>query len=419
MVYPTDLSFNKKAPAIMHIDLNSCFATVEQQANPKLRGKPVAVAAYSTPSGCIIAPSVEAKERGVKVGMRVRDGKRLCPNMIILEPDPWKYRNVHISLRDLISDYTTNYDPKSIDEFVLDLEGYPAYEKGMHEVAKEIKRKIREEVGDWLTVSIGIAPNRYLAKTASRLEKPDGLNEINKDNFLEIYSNLGLTDLSGIKVANAGRLNSVDIYTVPDFYRAGVKKLKAAFSSINGYYWYLRLRGWEIDDVKFARRSYGNSYALPKPLKTKEELSPILTKLVEKMGSRLRRAGYKATGVHVGIAYRDGSYWHKGKNFEKVLFDSRDIYKKAFKIIARCPYEKVVRKLSVSCFNLIKSDFAQLDLFEDIEKKEKLVDSIDKINERWGEFVITPGRLLPAKDDVPDRIAFGNVKELEEFMTRF
>src|SRR3990170_4541918 len=106
MDYQINLPFNPKPSTLMHIDLNSCFATIEQQANPKLRGKPIAVAAYTTPSGCILAPSIEAKQRGVKTGMRVKDGKMLCPELIVLSPDPWKYRNVHMKLRKLLSAYT-------------------------------------------------------------------------------------------------------------------------------------------------------------------------------------------------------------------------------------------------------------------------------------------------------------------------
>lgn len=415
MAYPIKLEFNPKISTIMHIDLNSCFATIEQQANPYLRGKPVAVAAYDTPSGCIVAPSIEAKEYGIKTGMRVKEGKMLYPDLIVLTPDPWKYRNVHIALRRIFSDYTSDFNPKSIDEFILDLEGHPAFAKGMEVIAREIKERIKRHIGDWLTVSIGIAPNRYLAKLAASLNKPDGLDEINKNNFEDIYSRLELCNLHGIKLRNTARLNSVGIYNVVDFYEANVETLKAAFNSITGYYWYLRLRGWEIDDVIFGRRSYGNSYALPKPLVTPKELSPILSKLVEKMGQRLRHAGYRARGIHVGVAYRDGKYWHKGVTFPKVFFDSRDIYKEAFRLLCKSPYRKPVRELAVSCFNLLKSNSSQLELFKDIEKKEKLVNSIDQINERWGDFVIVPARVLGAKKDVQDRIAFGGVKELEEF----
>ena len=100
-----NLPFNPKISTVMHIDLNSCFASIEQQANPLLRGKPVAVAAYTTPSGCIVAPSIEAKTYGIKTGMRVKDGKMLYPNLIVIPPDPWKYRNIHLKLRDVLKTY--------------------------------------------------------------------------------------------------------------------------------------------------------------------------------------------------------------------------------------------------------------------------------------------------------------------------
>ncbi len=417
MAYQTNigLPFNPKPSTIMHLDMNSCFASVEQQANPLLRGKPIAVAAYTTPSGCIIAPSVEAKACGIKVGMRVKEGKLLCPSLTVLSPDPWKYRSIHLKLRSLIADYTNRFVPKSIDEFVLDLEGYPAFKKGMTNVALEIKKRIKEEVGDWIRVSIGIGPNRFLAKTAAGLQKPDGLNEINKDNFLDVYERLKLTDLCGIKIRNTVRLNSFGVFTVLDFYRTGIAELKAAFHSICGYYWYLRLHGWEIDDTEFSRRSYGNSFALPRPLSCPQEWAPILQKLVEKTGARLRKAGYETQGIHVSVVFRSGGWWHKGVKLAEVIFDSRDIYKQAFRILCLCPYCQPARELAVSCFNLKKRTDDQLDLFADLQKKRRLVAAIDKVNERWGNFVITPARMLAAQQYVPDRIAFGGVKELEEF----
>lgn len=425
-----ELSFNTKIPTILYIDLNSCFATIEQQANPYLRGKPIAVCAYTTPGGCILASSIEAKRLGVKTGMRVKDGKELCSDLVILPTDPWKYRNVHSSLRKLLSEYTPDVTPKSIDEFVLDFVSLPCKVAPLKVVAQEIKRRIREEIGEWLTVSIGIAPNRFLAKLASNLNKPDGLDEINDKNFMRVYSNLKLTDLPYIKIRNAIRLNGVGIYTLPDFYNAPLWKLKAAFQSINGYYWYLRLRGWEIDNIDFGRRSYGNSYALPariarqsvaggpKPFCTLNELSPILSKLVSKMSARLRHGGYKAKGVHLAVSYRSGAFWHKAVTFEKHLFDTRDIYKKCFFIFSKFHKSEPVREISVSCFDLLKSEYTQTELFEDVLQKEKLINSIDKINSRWGEYVVTPARMLGSSGFVHDRIAFGQpggIKELEEF----
>lgn len=411
------LTFNPAPSYIMHLDLNSCFASIEQQANPLLRGKPVVVAAYVTSKGCIIAPSVEAKKLGIKVGMRVKDGKRLCSSLVVLPPDPWKYRKVHLKLRKVVSDYTNNFSPKSIDEFVLNMEGYLSLKGGsMMEVAQKIKLRIKEEIGEWLTVSIGVGPNRFLAKLGASLHKPDGLDEINKENFWEIYSNLELADLNGIKLGNILRLNRVGIFSVLDFYKADLLTLKAAFSSVVSYYWYLRLRGWEIDGLEFQRRSFGNSFSLPIFLKKADCLSPVLSKLVAKMGARLRKAGFAARGIHLAILYRDFTFWHLGKTYSKIFFDSKDIYKEAFKLLSFSPQEKPVHTLAVSVFNLVKIRCFQLDLFENVIRKRKLAEALDKVNERWGNFVVTPARMyLGDKTWVGDRVAFGSIKELEEF----
>ncbi len=408
MVYPISLSFNPQKPIIMHIDLNSCFASVEQQANPLLRGKPIAVAAYTAPSGCILAPSVEAKKLGVKTGMRVKEGKLLCPNLIVLPSDPDKYREIHLRFRKLLSDYSDEVIPRSIDEFVVELE---SLEERIIDIAKEIKVRIKNEIGDWLRVSVGIGPNRFLAKTAAGLHKPDGLDTIDKSNYQSIYENLKLIDLCGINIHNAARLNRVGVFTVVQFATASVQTLRCAFGSVAGYYWYTRLRGWEIDDVDFSRKSFGNSYALPKPLITNEELAPILAKLVEKATFRMRKAGYSASGVHLAIVYRDGSFWHRGMTVPEV-FAGGDIYRYAFLLLGRCPYRKPVRNLAVSCFNLEERKTTQLVLFEDVLKKKKLINAVDKINEHWGNFVITPALMLGTDTAVPDRISFGGIREL-------
>jgi DNA polymerase-4 len=409
------LSFNPQSSHKMHIDLNSCFATIEQQANPLLRGKPIAVAAYASPGGCILAPSIEAKKYGIKTGMRVRDGKKLYKDLIVLPSDPWKYRNVHLKLRNIISEYTNDFYPKSIDEFVLDLKDYPAYKKGMKNVGNELKKRIKEEIGEWLTVSVGIAPNKYLAKIAAGLRKPDGLDEINCKNFLNIYSQLKLTDLTGIKERNAWRLNSVGIYSVREFYEAPVWKLRAAFHSITGLYWHTRLSGYEVDNVEFARRSYGNSSAIGATVITKEEVLPILSNLVEKMSARLRHAGYQARGIHLTVLYKDGDWWHRGELVQKTLFDSRDIFKESVRILRHYHIDKPVANVAVSTFNLIKADHLQLNFFEDVERKNEVMKAVDDVNDRWGDFVVRPGRMLATKHKVLDRIAFGGVKELEEF----
>lgn len=413
--------FNLAPSFIMHVDLNSCFATIEQQANPLLRGKPLVVAAFATNKGCILASSVEAKKLGIKTGMRVMDGKKLYPRLIVLPPDPWKYRNVHLKLRQLVSNYTPDFSPKSIDEFVLNLKDCPKLTINMHKVALEIKQRIKSEIGDWLTVSIGIAPNRYLAKIAAGLNKPDGLDEINKDNFVSIYKNLKLTDLTGIKNRNAARLNGMEIYSVWDFYSAPVWKLKAAFHSITGLYWHTRLHGFEVDAFEPGRRSYGNSTAIGANLTKVEELSPILARLTEKMCSRLRAAGYSAGGVHLAIVYKDGSWWHRGRSLPETHFDSRDFYKTAFRLLLESYAQKLgqasVLNIAVSCYGLKRDDSLQLNFFDDMPKRKDLIKSIDLVNEKWGDFTVASARGLRGAERVLDRIAFGGVKELGELLS--
>ena len=414
MKYLKRLEFTTEVSRYMHIDLNSCFATIEQQANHFLRGKPIAVAAYVTPNGCILASSIEAKKFGIKTGMRVKDAKKLYKKLIVREPDSHKYRYVHLKLRHLLLEYTNELYPKSIDEFVLDMYNTPSYKKGMFEVGQEIKQRIKVEVGDYITVSIGIAPNKFLAKTASGLQKPDGLCELNKLNFQSVFSKLELMDLCGVAIHNLARLNSVGIYTVTDFYNAAPQTLKSAFGSINGYYWYLNLRGFELGDYDTLRKSFSNSYALPKVAKNLNELAPILTKLVEKMSSRLRTSGYKTLGVFLALNFDDRTYWHMSSKTREVLFDSRDIYREILRLFLKAP-KKGVKLLAVGCFNLIVSDVTQLYLFADAQKKERLVEALDDINTKWGNFTLFPATMLTGnKKYVRDRIGFGRVRELED-----
>ena len=423
------LGFNTVPPTVMHVDINSCFATVEQQANPFLRGKPVAVAAYDSPGGCILAPSIEAKTYGVQTGMRVFEGKRLCPGLLVLPPDPNKYRDVHLKLRKIFAFYTGDFLPKSIDEFVLELGGYPCLQnKTMQEVGKEIKKRIKKEVGDFMSVSVGIGPNRFLAKTASNLKKPNGLETIDKNNFEEVFAKLKITDLTGIKTGYGRRLWVHGIYTALDLYQAPLSKLRIAFKSVNSYYWYLRIRGWEIDNVEFGRRSYGNSYALPKPTLGLKQALPVLAKLTEKASFRLRQAGLLAHGVFLFVSFRDGTYFSRATTFDEQLFAASDILKKVKTIFAKAP-QRPVRNIAVSCFGLKDLDSLQLKLFEDVVKKQALSNAIDKMNEDYGFFTVTTAQIAGTEKLIPDRISFGQpadvthqalqaggVKEIESFL---
>lgn len=417
--------FNSSPPTIMHVDLNSCFATIEQQANPLIRGKPMVVAAYTTARGCILAASVEAKRLGIKTGMRVSEGKNLYSRLIVLPPDPEKYRWVNHKLRTLLSSYTPYLSVESIDEMVLNFrhspklampnDQYPMTNKKIQDQmitnAKEIKERIKREIGEWLTVSIGIAPNRYLAKVASGLHKPDGLDVITKENIEEILTGLRLEDLCGIKEGNAGRLRMAGITTPVEFFRASAVSLIAALHSKTGWDWWQRLHGYETIPFDVPeQKTYGQSFALGTfRVPSDPEIVKIVAQLIVKMGRRLRASELVAHGVSVSLLFADYSHWVKNARRCEPLFADSDFLKETRGLLVQAP-AKPIRILAVTSFNLMPRGTGQIGLWNTDEKKWKITDAIDTIADRWGEFTVIPGRMLGMEQRVLDRIAFGRIK---------
>lgn len=408
-------NFNPAPPTILHIDLNSCFATVEQQANPLLRGRPIGVAAYTSPNGCVLAPSVEAKRFGCKTGMRVKDCQKLCPDIIILPPDPNKYRYVHLKLKQILMSYTDLVHPKSVDEFVLDLAGSQALKRGMVMVAREMKQRIKDELGSYLTVSVGIAPNRSLAKLAAGLHKPDGLDVIDQTNYLDIYRQIELTDLPGINVGYAGRLARVGVYTVMDMFNQSLWEMHRGFQSVVGTDWYARLRGWEVDEVEFGRKSFSNTHALKIPIIHHDDIFPVMSTLMWKAASRMRIGGYHCRGVMLGFRYRTGEVVHDHIRSKDPLFSTVEIFAQLKTMFWRMPREYVTN-VDVGVFDLCSSAELQLRWFDDIERQENLYRAIDKIEYDWGRNTIHPARMLPAKGLVLNRLPFGGGKEMEQYV---
>lgn len=399
----------------MHVDINSCFATIEQQANPLIRGKPMVVAAYTTARGCILAASVEAKRLGIKTGMRVSEGKNLYSRLIVLPPDPEKYRWINHKLRVLLSSYTPYLSVESIDEMVMDIAHAPRTDT--ISLAHEIKRRIKQEIGEWLTVSIGIAPNRYLAKVASGLHKPDGLDVITKENIEEILTGLQLEDLCGIKEGNAGRLRLAGITTPVEFYQSSAVTLVGALHSKTGWDWWQRLHGYE-DPTSFAKgsggpqqRTYGQSFALGTfRVPSDPETVKIMTQLIVKMGRRLRASGLVAHGISVSLLFADYTHWVKNARRCEQLFTDGDFLKEARGLLIQTP-AKPIRILAVTSFNLMPRGTGQIGLWNMDERKWKITDAIDTITDRWGEFTVIPATMLAVEQKVLDRIAFGRVNE--------
>ncbi|MBI3619558.1 hypothetical protein HY214_00195 [Candidatus Roizmanbacteria bacterium] len=413
----THLPLNHHKPLIMHIDLDSCFASIEQQANPFLRNKPVVVAAYTTPNGCILSPSKEAKKYGIKTGMRLKDAQNLCSRLLVLPTDPPKYRQVHAQFKKIFSDYSPTVIPKSIDEAIIDFAVSPFKEYNLQLIAQEIKTRIRREIGDWISCSIGIATNRFWAKMGASLHKPDGLEMITPERILPILKTLQLIDLYGINTRYQARLNIQGIMTPVDFFNAKESVLRhQVFKGILGYYWNLRLRGWEIDDYEYQQKSIGHQYALGEKTADRIKLLRLLMKLCEKTGRRLRRSGQTARGLHLGCLYEDHTYWHHGHKFPTETYTTEEIFGKAKWIFDQQPQKKVVIKMAITSYDFSPFHTGQTSLFDgDIEKKRNVAQALDKINDRYGEFVIVPALMMDMDTTIKDAIAFGRIRELDIF----
>jgi len=447
----------------MHIDLNSCFAIIEQQGNRLLRGRPVGVAAYDTPRGFVLAASYEAKRLGVKLGVNVRQAREMCPGIIIMTPDPSKYREAHRRFKELMLEYTPDVAPKSIDEFVLDMRGSPAIRAGlsMEEIGLAIKKDISQRLGEAVTVNIGIGPNRFLAKFAAGFNKPDGMTRIDFTSLEAAYDGMDLVDLPGINIRYRRRLQMYGINTPLEFLKADRRVLqKVIFQSIVGYHWYLRLRGWEVDKVESQRRSIGHQYALPHKTRDRDELARLLLKLCEKVGRRLRKAEVTAGGIHLYFSFinyqgvadditlpkdngfiggeamtdpggsRSGRSWHHGEKLGYRLYSTDSVYRAAKHLLAQAELYGDVRGMAITTFDLAPVDPEQLSIFdtavedgirpriwrEDLKPfaaERRLSEALDSVNNRYGEFIVTPATMMDMQGTILDRIAFGNVRDVE------
>jgi len=406
--------FNQERPLIMHIDLHSCFATVEQQARPMLRGKPVAIVNRRTDKTAIVTASYEAKAMGVKVGMKLRDAKILCPDIIALESDPSKYRYVYHRLLDIMKDYSAHVTMKSIDEGVIDFHDTSQAIAGrdLVDIGYEIKQRLKDEIGVWMRCNIGISTNRFLAKTAAGLHKPDGLDMITSQTIKEVLGSLQLTDLTGIARRNERRLNSVGITTPLQFFDADVPTLRdVVFKSVVGEWWYKRLRGYEVDDVETHIKRVGRQYVLERFDLTYQEITQRLHHLCESVGSRLRSQQRAARGVYVYAKTLDREYWHASSLSPLPFFSDQAIYAQALQLFQRAP--DGLKEIGVHCYELADFEQSQLSLFaDDIARERHIAEVIDTLNQRFGERTVHSADTLNTGIYVHTKIPIGSTRYL-------
>ncbi|OGL37814.1 hypothetical protein A3E49_00510 [Candidatus Saccharibacteria bacterium RIFCSPHIGHO2_12_FULL_49_19] len=409
-------NLNPEQPQILHIDLNSCFATVEQQARPLLRGRPLAVTNRLTVNACIVAASYEAKSQGIKVGMRLSEGKELVPDLITIETDPPKYHYVYQQLVRIMKSYSPKTTMKSIDEGIIDFTGTRSHinTRPLTAIGYEIKKRLRDDVGSWMRCNIGIAPNRFLAKTAASLHKPDGLDIITHANLRKTLASLELTDLTGIAERNEARLNACGIYTSLQFLEASPKVLKnQVFKSVIGEDWHQRLRGWEVDDVEWDTKTIGRQFVMDDYWASEEKVRSRLAHLCESTGLKMRHKGLCARGLSVYIRYKSGDYWHSRKAFKSTFFTNGEIYRRATLLFNQHPRLDYIVELGVTAYLLEASRTNQVSILEDINREVWLTEAVDEINQRFGNYTVTFASSADAKGKIKQKIPFGSTRYFE------
>lgn len=389
---------------ILHIDFNSYFATVEQQANPRLRGKPIGVTGGDRMERTVLgAASVEAKRFGVKTGMQIWEAKKLCPQIIIVPGDSDKYLEVTKRFLGILNSYSPYLEVFSIDEVFLDCFVANASRNDVVSMAKEIKQRIRSEIGEWITCSIGISYNKLLAKLAGSLQKPDGLVVIaDQRSAIKVLDHIELDEVCGIGPRIKRRLNNMGIFNFKALRQIPLELLLVSFNSY-GQVLYNMARGidntpvvpfWQKGEVK----SIGHRHTIDHDTSDSVEIKQILLKLTELIARRLRAKNLVGKTVHCW--YREA--FHLGAGFTgdgmqmtiSCTNDGWEIFKAAWKIFNQIWTGGKIRMIGASVSNLKPQNPQTLSLLPEISRQEKIIQAMDSINDRYGEFTLQRGILL-------------------------
>ena len=414
------LGLNTADPATLVVDLNCAFASIEQQHDPSLRGKPLAIAAYATNAATIVSSSREARDLGIKTGMKVFEAKVIFPKVVVMEPNPPRYRAVSDRLMEIIERHTPDVLRMSIDEASLNLAGTPDLVRlGPKGVGLAIKKALRAEVGQCVTCSVGISTSIWMAKQASNLNKRDGLERIDHTNLVSVFERLRLTDLSGIAEASARRLQLAGIHTPIEFLRSTPEALhQAGWNAEHAKGWLRRLRGFEVSNFEgVARKSYSHSHVMARATSSQRELEELLMRLSDMVGRRLRAAGRRGQVVSIGVVYRpEAGHFSKQVTLPVPISTGEEIYRAALELLAAREPRREVGTLGVGLAGLTDADSGQMGLFtgEVRPRNERLETAIDAIRDRFGEDAVQRARLLGRAPVVRDRIAFGNTGHPDE-----
>ncbi len=396
--------YPKNGRVILHVDMNSFYASVEMAFEPSLKGKPLAVAGNPKErKGIIITCSYEARKYGVKTTMPIWEAKKLCPQLIIMSPHFERYRAASQGMFDILHEYSQLVEPVSIDEGYVDITDSFTLGSPL-EIAERIQKQILAQLD--LPCSIGIAPNRFLAKMASDMKKPLGITVLRKRDVKNVLWPKPVVEMHGVGNKTAEKLNSRGIFTIKDLAEANDIQLKALLG-INGLR--LKERANGIDDrpvdpeAANEFKSVGNSTTLPNDNSNQHELLIVLESLAEKVAVRMKRKKVMAASVGVTVRYKNRQTITRSKKLLNPISQKEDIYKESKQLFLKNWNGDSVRLLGVTGADLVEKEQAvkQLDIFsyEKDAKKEPLLETLKQLRNKYGKGIIESAvEKAPAQD---------------------
>ncbi|MEC1718355.1 DNA polymerase IV [Schinkia azotoformans] len=401
-----DNFYPKNGRVILHVDMNSFYASVEMAYNPSLKGKPLAVAGNPEERrGIIVTCSYEARAKGVKTTMPLWEAKKLCPELIVLPPDFEKYRKASISMFQILAKYSSLIQPVSIDEGYMDITdcinvGSPI------EIAKKIQAEILTELQ--LPCSIGIAPNKFLAKTASDMKKPLGITILRKRDVPSKLWPLKVENMHGIGRRTAEKLNKIGITTIGELAKANDYQLKQLLG-INGIRLKARANGEDLrpvdPDAVSEFKSIGNSTTLKADTTDEEEIKGVLNRLAGSVERRMQRHHVVSWNIQITIRYYNRETVTRSRKLKYAIHAKEDIFNAAWYLFKKHWSEEPIRLLGITAQDLEEKNDStkQLNLFtfEEEAKDEPLINTMEKLKDKYGDDIIVKGLTKPPPTNTP------------------
>lgn len=388
--------------SVLYLDMNSFFASVEQQLDPTLRGKPLAITAVDSDSGACVAASYEAKAYGVKTGTRVQDARRLCPGIIFRPSRHRIYVRFNLAVADVLDRHAELTHIRSVDEFQLALSGEARTLAGAVDLVARLKAAVAAEVGDCLRFSAGIGPNHLLAKIAGKLEKPDGCQWLGPDNMPDAIAHLALDDLPGISEAMKTRLYRARVFDVPALCRLDPRHARLIWRSVEGERFVRMLQGMDIPLVATERGGFGNSKVLSPEYRDPRRAYLVGRWLVEKATARLRRDGRVAARFSLNVTFLSGGAWARSVS----CFPTQDTA--IFLRLHRALWVRLWRGLRPGAVISLGVNLTDVGLLDDrggdllmpvapaeLTRGEQVSRALDQINARYGDGSIRFGLNTP------------------------